>query len=70
MFVEVLSYSIVTKYIMDKVGITNYIYDKWCTFIDKYNNYRPHQALDFKTPMEYYLELISEEKKVQDVFGL
>ena len=37
MFVEVLSYSIVTKYIMDKVGITNYIYDKWCTFIDRYN---------------------------------
>ena len=25
MFVEVLSYSIVTKYIMDKSGITNYI---------------------------------------------
>ena len=37
MFVEVLSYSIVTKYIMDKSGITNYIYDKWCTFIDRYD---------------------------------
>ena len=44
--------------------------DKLKEYIDKYNNYRPHQALDFKTPMEYYLELISEEKKVQDVFGL
>ena len=44
--------------------------DKLKVYIDKYNNYRPHQALDFKTPMEYYLELISEEKKVQDVFGL
>ena len=37
MFAEVLSYSIITKYIMDKTGITNYIYDKWCTFIDRYN---------------------------------
>ena len=37
MFVEVLSYSIITKCIMDKTGITNYIYDKWCTFIDRYN---------------------------------
>ena len=25
---------------------------------------------DFKTPMEYYLELTSGEKKVQDVFEL
>lgn len=37
MFVEVLSCSIVTKYIMDKSGITNYIYDKWCTFVDRYD---------------------------------
>ena len=37
MFVEVLSCSIITKCIMDKTEITNYIYDKWCAFIDRYD---------------------------------
>lgn len=35
----------------NKLGEIN---EKLQVFIDKYNNYRPHQSLDFKTPMEYY----------------
>lgn len=37
MFIEVLSCSIVVKCIIDKTGITNYIYDKWCAFVDRYD---------------------------------
>ena len=30
--------------------------EKLQEYIYKYNHYRPHQALDFKTPMEYFKE--------------
>lgn len=38
-------------------------------YTEKYNNYRPHEMLDYKTPMEYYFILNKSEKKVPDVFG-
>jgi transposase InsO family protein len=31
-------------------------------YIHKYNHYRPHQALDYLTPMEYYHKLMEERK--------
>ena len=30
-------------------------------FIYKYNHYRPHNSLDFKTPYEYYEDIIKKE---------
>jgi transposase len=38
--------------------------------INKYNNFRPHEELDFLTPREYYLKLIGAEVFVSDVFGV
>ena len=31
-------------------------------FIYKYNHYRPHNSLDFKTPYEYYEDIIKKEE--------
>ena len=31
-------------------------------FIYKYNHYRPHNSLDFKTPYEYYEDIMKKEE--------
>ncbi len=30
-------------------------------FMEKYNNFRPHQGLQYKTPMSYYQQLVTEK---------
>jgi transposase InsO family protein len=39
-------------------------------YIYKYNNYRPHEELDFLTPRKYYEQLIGVREFVSDVFGV
>ena len=46
------------------LGILNHRLQR---FVEFYNTYRPHQSLDYETPMDYYKKLSGEIKQEASV---
>ena len=39
-------------------------------FVEFYNTFRPHQSLHYKTPMEYYEQLLEEKRKKERIMKI
>lgn len=46
----------------------NYLNQKLSSWVGRYNTYRPHQSLNYLTPMEYYQDYLKKRK--EKVYGM